>query len=298
MSYKYKCKKYINKLNDLNGGFIDLDLINLNLAPKDKKEKLLKDIEKKKNEIKLKISKVEEINQQIYNNNINKSDIGNYEEQISSKKILDELKKINENLSKSNNLDNIINTENFKNKMGDEIDNIAKEIKDDTISIDKGKQKTIDLLEDMIEDVKIKTNKILENSIKNAPSQTTVNCTNGNLPIGNNVPQYMPQMKPYYYKRNIPIRVNPNLYHRYNLRNNKFQKYIPLIINPKYKNIESKEKNEEIKSDKLVEQKKLEEQKKLDTSVKEIKKVKKFDFSKIYGNTYLFAIVLILANFI
>ena len=54
MSYKYKCKKYINKLNDLNGGFIDLDLINLNLAPKDKKEKLLKDIEKKKNEIKLK----------------------------------------------------------------------------------------------------------------------------------------------------------------------------------------------------------------------------------------------------
>ena len=59
MSYKYKCKKYINKLNDLNGGFIDLDLINLNLAPKDKKEKLLKDIEKKKNEIKLKISKVE-----------------------------------------------------------------------------------------------------------------------------------------------------------------------------------------------------------------------------------------------
>ena len=302
MSYKYKCKKYINKLNDLNGGFIDLDLINLNLAPKDKKEKLFKDIKKKKNEIKLKLSKIEEINQQIYNNNnVNKSDISSYyKEQINPSQSIDEKKTNrnlpNSNLPKSNKLDNMIDTKNLLNKMSDEIDNIAEEIKEDTISIDKGKQKTIDLLGNMIEDVKIKTNKILENSIKKTPSQTTVNCNNGNLPFGYNVPQYLPQRNPYYYKRNykMPIRVNPNLYHSYNLRNIRPQKYIPLIINPKYKNIELKEKNEEIKNDTI----KLEESKKLDTSVKEGKKVKKFDFSKIYGNTYLFAIVLILANFI
>ena len=47
MDYEYKYKKYKKKLKSLNGGFINLNKLNMFLAPSDKKNKLKEDIKMK-----------------------------------------------------------------------------------------------------------------------------------------------------------------------------------------------------------------------------------------------------------
>ena len=162
MDYKYKYKKYKNKIKNLKGGFINLDKLNMLLAPSDKKEKLKNDIKKKEKEIE---ERKKEIINLEDNENVEKSKEQDESQNLINAQILEELKDLNlyiKSTDEERKINKKLNSKEIKNKVRNEIDFIAKNVKDEKISYEKGKEKTINLLGNIVDDVKTKTQEIVE----------------------------------------------------------------------------------------------------------------------------------------
>ena len=359
MDYEYKYKKYKKKFKSLNGGFINLDKLNMFLAPSGKKEKLKNDIKKKEKEIEERKKEIKKIDIKENEVDKNKKEYDN----INTDKILEELKELKLYVKSTEEEKEIIkklNTKEIRNKMSKEIDNIAENIESNKITIEKGKENTVNLLENVVDDVKSKAKYIIEDLNEKKPKDplyTVVNCNNKvSLPNTQKIPYFVPIKIPYrqrvYY---LPQRENYIVRKRYHnipydfhkLSNINHKNLKPLELNSLYNtkqeelsNIKSLESNNlyntkqeelnNIKSLQIIDntdQKDIESLEinnlnnlpvnKNEEQVNEDKKLnkleiinndkksdnleivnKKFDFSKIYKNTYLFAMVLILANFI